>query len=159
MSVGPSRTRRLWNVLSTTRTQRRALVHALRRLDACRPTWYRDVDVDLLRMNHARRCVLGQLYGDYDTGRRKLYPYVSYPLFELLNPDGGARAFVGTFPRRLWVAEVLRYRAAEVARTDAWCDLPSLAPDLPDVARRELLDANDRGETFAELVDRVGRLP
>lgn len=154
--VDASRARRLWNVLTTTPTQRAQVDRAARHLDVTRSTWYRDVDLGWLDMNSSRRCVLGQLYGDYRSGLRALYGPFDVPFPQRLD---ARRAFRGSFPRRLWVVEVRRRRAAEAARTDAWCDLPSLAPDLPDVARRELLDANDRGETFAELADRIRRLP
>ena len=209
MSVGASRARRLWNVLTTTPTQRDQVDRAARHLDVTRSTWYRDVDLGTLDMNHPGWCVLGQLYGDYEDGRRALYgPFHDAPTSSHLD---ARRAFYWSFPRRLWIVEVLRRRAAEavaasrlaadelddddvldrdpeflllhadpdvvgraVARAwgdtlerifttpadgDVGDDLPSLAPDLPDVARRELLDANDRGETFAELADRIRRLP
>jgi len=38
-------------------------------LDARRPGWYRDVDIDILDMCAPDVCILGQLYGSYSDGK------------------------------------------------------------------------------------------
>ena len=39
-----------------------------RLLDQENPSWYENVDTNLLRQHSVYGCVLGQLYGDYDNG-------------------------------------------------------------------------------------------
>lgn len=71
-------------------------------LDARGPADWRDrVDVDVLDMYHVKRCVLGQVYGDYDHGREELYARSA-----TLRLGPGDRAFRADFPRDLWVAEL-----------------------------------------------------
>lgn len=41
-------------------------------LDANRPGWYRDVDLEILDLASSRRCVVGQLYGTYSHGVAEL---------------------------------------------------------------------------------------
>jgi len=40
-------------------------------LDRVRPGWASVIDVDTLAMRTCRRCLLGQLYGDYGTGAER----------------------------------------------------------------------------------------
>lgn len=109
--------RRARVLLLTTPSQRRAHRVAARRLDAARPGWHDELDLRTLCMSSGTRCVLGQLYGDYDHGLTALYGSRRHVLMSI---GPGARAFGGAFPRVLWDAEVRdrrdrRERAAVVA--------------------------------------------
>ena len=42
------------------------------RLDAARPGWYREIDLDLFDITSWCSCILGQLYGSFGEGRRQL---------------------------------------------------------------------------------------
>lgn len=53
-------------------TERAARGAAL--LDTVRPQWYANVETSELDMTNAAYCVLGQVYGDYQTGMSKLFP-------------------------------------------------------------------------------------
>lgn len=43
-------------------------------LDRVRPGWADKIDVETLDLSSCTRCVLGQMYGDYDIGLRALWP-------------------------------------------------------------------------------------
>lgn len=47
---------------------------AAKLLDKIRPSWYKEIVKDNLDMELNHRCILGQLYGLYSTGIRKLFP-------------------------------------------------------------------------------------
>lgn len=40
----------------------------MKMLDYAKPNWRKDLDLDVLCMSDMRRCVLGQLYGDFSDG-------------------------------------------------------------------------------------------
>ncbi len=42
-------------------------------LDKAKPHWYRNVDLNELDMDNASRCILGQVYRDYNIGFKKLF--------------------------------------------------------------------------------------
>jgi hypothetical protein len=86
-----------------------AIRSAARRLDAALPAGWRDrVDRAALDLTDGRRCVLGQLYGDYLVGVTTLYAGNVWP--------ADAVAFTGCVPRDLWLAEL--DRDANVAPAD-----------------------------------------
>lgn len=41
-------------------------------LDEMEPNWFHDIDTTFLNLRDATQCVLGQLYGHYDSGLEKL---------------------------------------------------------------------------------------
>lgn len=43
-------------------------------LDTARPYWYESISVGALDVADCRTCVLGQVYGDYASGRAALFP-------------------------------------------------------------------------------------
>ena len=45
-------------------------------LDKEFPGWYDRIDLDTFRMEDGNRCVLGKLYGSYQTGMQQIYPRV-----------------------------------------------------------------------------------
>lgn len=72
-------------------------------LDRYRPDWYRRLDLDRLDLASTRRCVLGQVYGDYGSGWDAVVPRAA--------AEGHGRVSLGFSafaPRDVWVAEVWR---------------------------------------------------
>lgn len=82
-------------------------------LDHVRPTWYDELDTERLRLNDPRRCVLGQLFGDYERGLAALHDRLSSrPLLPLAeHVRRGTDCFVSV---AAWRDEVARRRVADL---------------------------------------------
>lgn len=70
------------------------LADAVARLDAVVPDWRTRVDPDRLDMDDLRRCVIGQVFGDYGRGVDELYGPIGH--------GPGDAAFLGGFPVESW---------------------------------------------------------
>jgi hypothetical protein len=82
------------------RAAERELALAVARLDAVAPYWRRRVRAESLELRDIFRCVLGQVFGDYDTGLWELYG--------VGRSGPGCNAFCGSFPAQLWLDELAR---------------------------------------------------
>lgn len=77
-------------------------------LDRKMPDWYRRINTDRLSMISKSNCILGQLYGTYETGLYRL------------GCDGPDNGFAAKAPfrwgvlHRLWQKEIRRRRAEDV---------------------------------------------
>lgn len=91
-------------------------------LDQKKPGWYLKIDIARLEMETCRRCVLGQLYGEYDVGLAHLHlPYNDYDPglqfgFSLLDPTDSHIASI-TDPRwntlrSLWIEQITKRQEA-----------------------------------------------
>lgn len=49
-----------------------AIAFGAREMDRLRPDWFLDIDLDILSLQLGHDCVLGQLFGDFSRGLRKL---------------------------------------------------------------------------------------
>ena len=78
-------------------------------MDKVHPGWFQEIRLDDLDMASGVQCILGQVFGDFAVGARKL---------DLMGTDGGTRTirygFVSIFCywrlRRAWCSEVERRR-------------------------------------------------
>ena len=53
-------------------TRRSRVLAGARLLDEQCPKWEKDIDLERLEMDSCRRCILGQLFGDYNNGKLAL---------------------------------------------------------------------------------------
>ncbi|HYE80030.1 MAG TPA: hypothetical protein VEI97_18785 [bacterium] len=106
-------------------------------LDEQAPGWAEKVNVGWLDMSYATRCVLGQLYGNYDAGMAVLFPVLGRFVFTRAW-KGQAYGFFLYGPKYGAVTEA-NYRALQEAWVEAIAD--RVCAPLSDEAVEAVLGA------------------
>jgi hypothetical protein len=110
------RRRRLTTLLDRLRGRtyavaRHQVASAARRLGTADPAWWRRVNRSTLDLRDARRCLLAQVFGDYERGLLLLYGGD-----HLVSLPSDADAFTRLVAESLWFAEVDRRARAAADR-------------------------------------------
>lgn len=114
-------------------------------LDIARPYWYEGVSVGALNLLNGDTCVLGQIYGDWETGLAQLFP--TSVMYKTMYEDAPSQDSTSDY-YGFSAFDIRQFTDDDLSRT--WRDLTQAWRDLISERRCRVLslelfiDANER---------------